>query len=287
MDEFQQALEAEFEDDATTVEDTTTENDETVEGDTTTTATTADEATESDEVTATDDAQQPKYATKSDVLSAIQEDRQHTTERLNAISNLRDKVIEQVQPDGVDRNLYDSNNQVIKTVQDIIDRGLIDPNTGEPFEYEAAAQWYMNAQKLQNKQIEELNKYADDAAEVYMSLQEGNDRIMDKYGDVLSVMPNVAKQLSEAYFATLQQDSNGIITKIKLDPVEFYDNALAPYLKMAQAQVDQQQKEAELAKQSKVNERDERMGIPPRGNNKSKSATGDKFLDAFMDEMEN
>ena len=51
--------------------------------------------------------------------------------------------------------------------------------------------------KLQNKQIEELNKYADDAAEVYMSLQEGNDRIMDKYGDVLSVMPNVAKQLSK------------------------------------------------------------------------------------------
>ena len=153
MDEFQQALEAEFEDDATTVEDTTTENDETVEGDTTTTATTADEATESDEVTATDDAQQPKYATKSDVLSAIQEDRQHTTERLNAISNLRDKVIEQVQPDGVDRNLYDSNNQVIKDRTGHYRQGLIDPNTGEPFEYEAAAQWYMNAQSCKTNRL--------------------------------------------------------------------------------------------------------------------------------------
>lgn len=229
----------------------------------------------------------PKFATKNDVLEAIREDRQLQNERQNFTADLRKKVIEQLHPEGIDKKLYDSQNRPINTAQDIVDRGLINPDTNEPFEYEEAARWMMNAQNQLNKQVEDLERYAETVAETYVDLKEGNDRVQELYGDVLAAMPGVAQTLSQQYFATLRKDpETGLIIEAPLDPVEYYHNALAPYIKLAEQIVAQEEQAKEAKQKQAVNARDERTGLPPRGSSKVKSNTGDPFLDALMDEME-
>lgn len=230
----------------------------------------------------------PKPIDRNDIISAIREEREAQQARQNRVSDVKQMVLEHLHPQGIDRKLYDSENRVINTAQDIVDRGLINPETKESFTYEEAARWMMNAQKELNQQVEQVEKYAEEIGEVYVNLKEGNDRVEELYGDYLRVMPGVSKQLSEMYFKTLRIDpETNIVIEAPLDPVEFYSKALAPYIKMAEQAVAQQQKEDAEAKKRANSQRDDRTGLPPRGSTKSKPNTGDPFLDALMNEMEN
>jgi 3-oxoacyl-[acyl-carrier protein] reductase len=229
----------------------------------------------------------PQFATKRDVIDAMREYEQGKNEVASTTESVKNDIISILYPEGVDTKLYDSNGEAINTAQDIVDRKLVNPNTNEPFTYEQAASWILNSQRQVNEQVEQLNKYAEDLAHTNMDLIDGNQRVLEKWGDVLEAMPGVARQLQEAYMKTLTMDESGqYVVKASINPVEFYDIALAPYKQLGEALVRQQELEAAQQGAQAVNERDERVGIPQRGTSNVKANTGDEFLDALVDELE-
>lgn len=245
---------------------------------------TAEEAPEGEP--AEPQAEEPKLMTKEDVLDAMREYNQEQTGYVSKVKEVRDEVINKLHPEGISKDIYDTNGEVIKTAQDIVDRNLLNPRTHEPFTYEEAASWLLDAQRSMNQNVEELNKYAEDIAEINVSLSESNKRVMDKWSDVLESMPDVAKQLAESYVKTLEFDkTESYVVKAPIDPVEFYDLALAPYRQLSETLAEKQALEEAQKQREAEAERDERIDVPQRGSSKVKSNTGDSFLDALLDEM--
>jgi len=229
----------------------------------------------------------PKFATKSDVIDAMREYNQQTTERVSTINNARDEIIKVIHPEGIDKNIYDTNGNVIKTAQDIVDRELLNPKTNEPFTYEQAASWLMDSQRQMNENVEELMSFAENLAETNISLSESNHQVMEKWGDVLNAMPNVAKELAENYVKTIEFDKTGsYVVKAPIDPMTFYSMALAPYMQLAETMGELENMKASTVQQEQEAERDERISLPQRGTSKVKANTGDPMLDALMDELE-
>lgn len=230
----------------------------------------------------------PKYLTKDDVVEAMREYEQQTQGRVDQVHEARQQIIDTLHPEGIDTNIYDTNGNVVKTAQDIVDRGLINERTGEPFTYEEAASFMLQAQQQMAKNVEELNNWAEDIAEKNISLIESNKRVMEQYSDLLQAMPNVAKQLADTYIKThLEFDKTGnYITKMTMSPEDFYALTLAPYRQLGEALAQKAALESSQQKQEQQNEQAERMGLPPqRGQSAMKSNTGDAMLDALMDEL--
>lgn len=236
----------------------------------------------------------PKYATADDVKNAIRELNSETTARVDSLHNTTEQIINILHPEGIDKNLYDTTGKVIRTAQDIVDRELQKEN-GEPYTYDEAASFVLEANRTMVENIEELNKWAGNVAEQNISLMEGNQRVMDKWGDILNSMPELANQLAEKYISTqLQFDkTNSYITTMAMQPEEFYDLTMAPYRKLGEAMVAKQALEAaeatriaKAADDQKVANQNERNGIPPqRGYSNVKANTGDPMLDALIDEL--
>lgn len=291
QDEFQAALADEFEldkpdvEEEKPVEDTPSEEDkpDEVKEDKPT-----DEDKPADEVkkeeTPVVEEEAPKFATKQDMIDAMREYNSETTGRIDKVSVASKEIIEKLHPEGIDQNIYDTNGDVIKTAQDIVDRGLVNQRTNEPFTYDEAASFMLEAGKTNAANLEELNKYATDIAEKNISLVEENERVMQKYGDLIEAMPNVAKQIAEKYISTqLQFDPTGsYITGMVTSPEEFYGLMMAPYRELSQSLA---AKEVEQA-QTDQSEQSERNGIPgQRGQADMPSNTGDAMVDALIDEM--
>jgi predicted RNA-binding protein Jag len=236
----------------------------------------------------------PKYATADDVKNAIRELNSETTARVEKLHTATEQIISILHPEGIDKNLYDTTGKVIRTAQDIVDRGLQKEN-GEPYTYDEAASFVLEANRKMGENIEELNKWAGNVAEQNISLMEGNQRVMGKWGDILTAMPELAKQLAEKYISTqLQFDkTNSYITNMAMQPEDFYDLTMAPYRKLGEALVAKQGLEAaeaartaKAADDQKVADQNERNGIPPqRGSSNVKANTGDPMLDALVDEL--
>ncbi len=236
----------------------------------------------------------PKYATADDVKNAIRELNTETTVRVEKLHSAKEQVISILYPEGIDKNIYDDKGRVIKTAQDIVDRGLVKED-GEPFTYEEAASFVLEANRKMGENIEELNQWASTVAEKNISLMEGNQRVMGKWGDILTAMPDLAKQLAEKYISTqLQFDkTNSYITNMAMQPEDFYDLVMAPYRKLGETLATQKAAEAAQAaaaakevEANAKNEQSERNGLPPqRGTSTTKANTGDPMLDALVDEL--
>lgn len=228
----------------------------------------------------------PQFATKADVMDAMREVDHQRTERINSLSTIKQEIIEKFHPGGIDKNLYDETGRVIHTAQDIVDRGLVKAN-GEEFTYEEAAQWILDSTRQMNEQIAAMESNAEGLAELNQSLKEGSDRVLELYGTVLDAMPSVRQQLADAYLKTLIIDEKtGLVTKATIDPVEFYGIAMAPYTELGRVLQQKNELEATVNQAKADTTRDERSGLPQRGTSKVKSNTGDEFVDAFIDEME-
>ena len=230
----------------------------------------------------------PKYATKQDVLDAMKEYNSETTGRIDKVAEASKEIIEKLHPEGIDQNIYDTNGEVIKTAQDIVDRGLTNPRTLEAFTYDEAASFMLEAGKTNAANLEELNNYATDIAEKNISLLEGNNRVMDLYGDLITAMPNVAKQIAEKYITTqLQFDpTNSYITGMVTTPEEFYGLMMAPYRELGASLASKEAQDAHDQAQDAQNEQSERNGLPTqRGTTDMPSNTGNAMVDALIDEM--
>lgn len=244
-------------------------------------------AREADEAAKKSAEEQPKYATKDDVVEALREFNSETTGRLDMVKKTTDQVIEKIYPEGIDQNIYDTNGNVIKTAQDIVDKGLLKEN-GEPYNYDEAASFMLQAQQKVAKNMEELNDWAEKVAEKNVNLYEGNLRVMNKWGDTLAELTQQEREaIADAYMQTLTFDeTNSYITEMKLTPEQYYDITLAPYTKLNTALEAQKKLEEEAKTQEQKVEQEERNGIPPRrGTSDTKSNTGDANLDALVDEL--
>lgn len=237
---------------------------------------------------ATDEPQapeQPHYATKQDVLDAMAEYNQAQSSRIDEVNNLSNEIIQKYYPNGIDQTLRTTDGTEIKTAQDIVDLGLTKPN-GEEYTYEEAAQWIMDQRQQISRNLDEIRDSAMAVAETNQSLLNSMDRVRAEYGDLLAVVPEINAQVTNAYLKTLTIDQErGIVTNAPVDMVEFYRMALAPYKQLAGEIGRRKEIEAELEKRKAVIGRDDRQGLKQRGTSNSKSNTGDKFVDAFIDEL--
>ena len=290
-DEFTNALNEEF-GLTTEVEEPKTEEPETEEpapADEAPKTETVEETANRKEEEAVTEPEAPKFATKDDVAAALREYNQETTGRVEAVHSAAEEIISKLHPEGIDRNLYDSNGNVIKTAQDIVDRGLLNPRTGEPFEYEEAASWILAAQQQMNKNFEEIQNYATEIAEQNIQLSESSKRVMEKWGDVLNSLPqDKREELAEKYLTKQLEfaPDGSYITKVNMTPEEYYDLILEPYKDLSSVMAEKQRLEDEAKQRAQAAEQAERSGLPPqRGTSETKANTGDPMLDALIDEM--
>lgn len=227
----------------------------------------------------------PQFATKQDVKDAMAEYNQAQTAKIDHVNNLRDEIIQKYYPDGIDQTLRTSDGTEIKTAQDIVDMGLTKAN-GEEFTYEEAAQWIMDQRQSISRNLDEIRDNAMMIAETNQSLLDGMDRVRAEYGDLLATIPEINQQVTNAYLKTLTIDQErGVVTNAPVDMVDFYRMALAPYKQLNNEINRRKEVEAELEKRKAVIGRDDRQGLSQRGTSKSKSNTGDPFVDAFIDEL--
>ena len=240
----------------------------------------------------------PKPLTADEIKAAVRaantEVASETSQRVEKLHAATEQVISILHPEGIDKNIYDDKGRVIRTAQDIVDRGLVKEN-GEPYTYDEAASFVLEANRKMGENIEELNQWAGQVAEKNISLIEGNQRVMGKWGDILTAMPDLAKQLAEKYISTqlVFDKTNSYITNMSMPPEDFYDLVMAPYRKLGEslaannaAKVVEAAKAAKEAEDRKLADQNERNGIPPqRGTSNVKSNTGDPMLDALFDEL--
>lgn len=241
----------------------------------------------------------PKPLTAEDIQAAIRADRTETQGRVEQIHSVREEIVGKLYPEGIDKNIYDTDNKVIKTAQDIVDRGLMNERTKEPYTYEEAASFILDANRQMAQNIEELNSWAETVAEQNISLIESNQRVISQWGEILNAMPDLAKELADEYINTqLEFDKTGsYITRMGMLPEKYYSRIMAPYKKLGEALANQQatqqttqaQQEQQLKaekQQKQQDEQAERNGLPPqRGNSSTKANTGDPMLDALVDEL--
>lgn len=238
-----------------------------------------------DEPEAPKEPETPQFATKQDIKDAMAEYNQAQTAKIDHVNNLRDEIIQKYYPDGIDQTLRASDGTEIKTAQDIVDMGLTKAN-GEEFTYEEAAQWIMDQRQSISRNLDEIRDNAALIAETNQSLLDGMDRVRAEYGDLLATIPEINRQVSDMYLKTLIIDQErGIVTNAPVDIVEYYRSALAPYKQLNDEISRRKEVEAELEKRKAVIGRDDRQGLSQRGTSKSKSNTGDPFVDAFIDEL--
>lgn len=237
-------------------------------------------------------AEAPKPLTPDDIKNAVRDYHSETTQRVEQVHQARNEIIEKIYPEGIDKNIYDSNGQVVKTAQDIVDRGLINERTGEPYTYDEAASFMLEAGRKMSENIEELNSWAENVAEQNISLVEGNHRVMEQWGDVLKAMPKLAQELAAEYVTTqLEFDKTGsYITRMGMAPEAYYNRVMAPYKQLGEALAAkaalEQSQQTEQQQQQQQNEQNERNGLPPqRGTSTVKANTGDEMVDALVDEL--
>jgi hypothetical protein len=252
---------------------------------------TEEEAAEGEEEKKKEDEEEeddkPEFATKQDIEDALRRNQDASVEHVNNVVKARDEIIEKLHPEGVDTNVYDTNGEIVKTAQDIVDRGLVKAN-GEPFTYEEAASYMLEAGRQSAENIQKLQDYATEVAEQNISLYESNQRVIEKWGDVLNTMPNLRTNLAKEYMETqLEFDPTGsYITKMHSTPERFYALTVGPYVELAEALANKEAAQAQEQARSQQDEQAERTGLPPqRGQAAVKSNTGDPMLDALIDEM--
>lgn len=242
------------------------------------------------EEAAEEPVEEPKFATKDDVKAALKEYNTETTGRVSQVTEARDEIIGKLHPEGIDRSIYDTNGDAIKTAQDIVDRGLVNERTGEAYNYDEAASFILEANRQMDANVKELNEWADTVAEQNISLVESNKRVMEDWSDILSTLPkDQVEKLANDYISTqLEFDkSNSYITRMGMSPEAFYGHALSPYRQFNSQMAEKAATEAKEQKEAQTSEQSERNGgIPPqRGASNVKANTGDPMMDALMDEL--
>ena len=148
----------------------------------------------------------------------------------------------------VPTRLEDADGDPIETIQDVMQ--LRNPNTGQRFNAEEAAQYLLQAQRHFDKTAETTRSQIDEVVEANLNIKEEADAVMGEYGEILKHMPKLRTRLWNQFKATLGTDESGeVFTKMPLSMKEFYDTAMAPYIKQVEDMESQAQTEADKTAQ--------------------------------------
>lgn len=166
---------------------------------------------------------------RDDIKAALKEVEQEKTSYADEIQTTTKDVLDTFYPQGIDRQLRDKDGDPIKSIEDVMDR--VNPRTGENFTEEEAGRWLLQEQQALNKQIEELETSAQRVAEVNVNLKNDANRVVDKYGDILTKYPSLADKAKALYERTLRRDAKtGVTLEAPIDLLDFYDTFLEPYV---------------------------------------------------------
>jgi hypothetical protein len=206
-----------------------------------------------------------KATTKEAIKEALQEIDDAKVSRSDRVDSLKKEVLETLYPEGLDRQLRDSDGDPITGIDDLTQ--LINPRTGELFTDEEAGSWLLSAQQKLNKDIETVENFIEQVAEVNTNITEGAERVAAKYGAILSADDKLRESLIAAYDKTLVKDpKTGVTISAPLTPEEFFDPILGPRMtdKIAAEQAAAAQAKADAEKAAKDGQSD-RGDLKPSG----------------------
>jgi hypothetical protein len=231
-----------------------------------------------------------KFVPKETIKDALRELESEKVQTSADAERMKKSVLDAFYPEGIDRQLRDSDGDPITGIEDMTK--LINPKTNDYFTEDEAGAWLLASQQKLNKDIEQLEEYAAGIVETNMTLKEGADRVQEIYGDLLAKLPEVADQVLEAYQKTLVKDPNtGIVIKAPVDVVGFYDVALGGYKKVAEQMNIQAEADAIAAKKAAEEKaragRAERGDLFPRGSSELPLGEEEQGWDTAMDQYYN
>lgn len=202
---------------------------------------------------------------KAAVKEALQETEASKTDRSAKIESYRLEVAQKLYPEGLDRQLRDSDGDPITGIDDLT--RLINPKTGDYFTDEEAGSWLLSAQQKLNQSVQQVEAFIEEVAETNIALEEGAARVVEKYEKVLTANPELKDRLLAGYNKTLVKDpKTGIAIKAPVDVVEFFDLALEPMLKQQSAEAEAAAKAAKEAEErAKKTRQQERGDLKPSG----------------------
>ena len=145
----------------------------------------------------------------------------------------RDSVREQMFSK-VPQTMQDADGDPISSVEDVM--RLVNPETGQAFTREEAAQWLPQAQAQFERQTAAIEQRIAEIADVNIAVKDQADYINEKYGEVLKADPALRARLWQQYSKTLEVDKDSAtITKAPVSLRDFYEVALQPYAQQNQA----------------------------------------------------
>ncbi len=228
------------------------------------------------------DAQKEPATTKEVVKEAIQEIEASKLSRSESLESIKKEVEETLYPDGIDRQLRDSDGDPITGIDDLTK--LINPNTNENFTEEEAGRWLLAAQKKLNEDVETIEHFIEEVADTTQSLTEGAERVATKYSEILSQDVQMKDRLLAAYQRTLVKDpATGVVIKAPIGVEEFFDLALEPTIAQRTAQIESEKKAAEAKKKAAKASQQERGDLKPSGKAEKLNPTDKEWATAIKE----
>ena len=210
-------------------------------------------------------AEEEKPDVKQAIKEALQEIEASKTDRSTKFDNYKTDVSKSLYPEGIDRQLRDSDGDPITGIEDLTK--LINPKTGDLFTDEEAGSYLLSAQQKLNRDVESVEKFIEEVAETNVQIEDGALRVVEKYGSILEKNTELRDRLLAGYNKTLVKDPNtGVAIKAPIDVVEFFDLALEPMIKQQSAEAEaaaKASKEAEARAQKQA--QSDRGDLKPSG----------------------
>lgn len=203
--------------------------------------------------------------TKEAVKAALAEIESSKADQTSKMETYKQEVAKTLYPEGLDRTLRDSDGDPIGGIDDLTK--LVNPKTGDLFTEEEAGSWLLAAQQKLNQDVEQVEKFIENVAEVNVQLEDGAARVVEKYGEILSKNTELKDRLLAAYNKTVVKDpKSGIAIKAPVDVEEFFDMALDPMVKNQAAEAEAAAKaKKEAEEKAKKARQQDRGDLKPSG----------------------
>lgn len=136
-------------------------------------------------------------------------------------------VKKELYPEWTD-DILDDQGEPIKTPRDVMQ--YTNPVTKKRFTEEEATAWLFAAQKHKNEERAKMEERVAQVSDVMITQRDEADQVRTKYGQILSKLPNLRKEIFADYKATLEIDPDtGLIVNAPISMYKFFSRALRPY----------------------------------------------------------
>lgn len=224
-------------------------------------------STTNDKTESETSAEDNKTLTREEIKAALREEAQErealSSQRISFAGKVREDLKEALALDSTYTKVALEDGTPITSVSQLTQ--VINPDTEEPYTREEAAQLLLEAQQIVNENIKFYEQRVDELTDLNVNFKEEADRVDELYGDILKALPDVAKELLEAYQKTFKlSDDGSYVESVPVSPLEFYGPALKPF-RTAVDQMHQQEAEAKVAETRAIKEAEIKAEQADRG----------------------